>query len=100
MACALTASVNCAISARAAASCQSRCAPGRPDLRTAERDADVALGEIFRALLAERRAELCDILDQQAVRLARYERVPDGAGVRQKRRKIRRSAQRSATSTA
>ena len=33
MACALTASVNCAISARAASSCQSRCAPGRPDLR-------------------------------------------------------------------
>ena len=44
---------------------------------------------MFHTLLAERRAELCDRLDQQAAKLARYERCRDSAGARRKRLRIK-----------
>jgi hypothetical protein len=44
---------------------------------------------MFHTLLAERRAELCERLDQQAVKLARCERSCDSAGVRRKRLRIK-----------
>jgi hypothetical protein len=49
------------------------------------RDADVEQAEIFLALLAQRREELCDLLDAQAIKLGRAERSHDTAGVRRKR---------------
>ncbi len=56
---------------------------------TVDRQADVAQAQIFHSLLAQRRAALCDHLDQQAERLARYERSRDSAGVRRKRLRIK-----------
>ena len=41
------------------------------------------------AEVAERRAALCDRLDQQAVKLARYERSRDTGGARRKRGRIK-----------
>ena len=53
-----------------------------------ERGPDVAQAEVFCSLLAERRGELCDRLDEQAIKLARYERGHDSAGARRKRLRI------------
>jgi hypothetical protein len=50
---------------------------------------DVAQARVFHALLSQRRAALCDRLDQQAVTLARYEHRRDSAGVRRKRLRIK-----------
>ena len=55
----------------------------------ADREADVQQAEVFRTLLGERRAALCDRLDQQAVTLARYEHRRDSAGARRKRLRIK-----------
>jgi hypothetical protein len=54
-----------------------------------ERQADTKQAQVFHTLLAERRAELCDRLDQQAVKLARYEHSRDSAGARRKRLRIK-----------
>lgn len=54
-----------------------------------ERRPDVAQAEVFRSLLAERRGELCDRLDEQAIELARYERGHDSAGARRHRLRIK-----------
>ena len=51
-----------------------------------ERNADVAQGEIFHAYLVEWRAELCEILDEQAVKMERYQRISASAGVLRDRR--------------
>ena len=62
---------------------------GRVATLPVEREADIKQAEVFHQMLAERRAELCDRLDQQAVRLARDERRHDSAGVRRKRLRIK-----------
>jgi hypothetical protein len=54
-----------------------------------ERQADAEQAQVFHTLLAERRAELCDLLDEQAIKLSRYARSHDTAGVRRKRRRIK-----------
>ena len=54
-----------------------------------ERQADTEQAQVFHTLLAERRAELCDRLDQQAVKLARYEHRRDSDGARRKRLRIK-----------
>ena len=55
-----------------------------------ERNADVAQGEIvLDAYLVERRAELCEILDEQAVKMERYQRISASAGVLRDRRVFR-----------
>jgi hypothetical protein len=54
-----------------------------------ERRADTEQAQVFHTLLAERREELCDRLDQQAVKLARYEHSRDSAGARRKRLRIK-----------
>jgi hypothetical protein len=54
-----------------------------------KREADVAQAEHFHALLAEKRAELCDHLDRQATRLAHHEPSRDSAGARRKRLRIK-----------
>ena len=51
--------------------------------------ADTEQAQVFHSLLAERRAELCDRLDEQAIRLARYEHSRDSAGARRKRGRIK-----------
>ncbi len=51
--------------------------------------ADVAQAQVFHTLLCERRAALCDRLDQQAVKLVRDEQSRDSAGVRRKRLRIK-----------
>lgn len=51
--------------------------------------ADVAQAQLFHTLLSERRATLCDRLDQQAVKLVRDEQSRDSAGVRRKRLRIK-----------
>jgi hypothetical protein len=53
------------------------------------READIQQAEVFHALLAQRRAELCDLLDEQEIRLGRAERSHDTAGARRKRQRIR-----------
>ena len=54
-----------------------------------EREADRQQAEEFHTLLVERRVELCDRLDEQAAKLARYQRAADSAGIRRKRRCIK-----------
>jgi hypothetical protein len=54
-----------------------------------EQGPDIAQAEVFRSLLAERRAELCDRLDEQAITLARDERCDDSPGARRKRLRIK-----------
>ena len=49
-----------------------------------EFSADIRQAEVFYSPLAQLRAELCDQLDEQAMKLARYERVQDAEGVRRK----------------
>jgi hypothetical protein len=51
--------------------------------------ADVAQAQVFRALLAQRRAELCDRLDRLAVKLVHDDRNRDSAGIRRKRLRIK-----------
>jgi hypothetical protein len=53
------------------------------------READIRQAEVFHALLAQRRAVLCEGLDQQAAKLARYEQKRDSAAVRRKRLRIK-----------
>jgi hypothetical protein len=55
----------------------------------AEREADTQQAQVFHSLLAERQAELCDRLDEQALKLARYEQSRDSAGARRKRGRIK-----------
>ena len=55
----------------------------------ADCEADVQQAEVFHALLAQRRAKLCDRLDEQAINLARDERNRDSAGSRRKRQRIK-----------
>ena len=62
---------------------------GRAVAGLVEASADVAQAHVFHALLSQRRAALCDRLDQQAVTLARHERTHDSAGVRRKRLRIK-----------
>ena len=60
---------------------------GRVTTWSVERNADVAQGEIVHAYLVERRAELCEILDEQAVEDAeRYQRISASTGVLRDRR--------------
>ena len=54
-----------------------------------DREADIEQAQVFHSLLAERRAQLCDRLDEQAVKLARYEHSRDSAGARRKRLRIK-----------
>lgn len=54
----------------------------------AEREADVQQAKLFHSLLAERRAELCDRLDEQAIKLSRHERNGNSEGARRKRAQI------------
>ena len=62
---------------------------GRIVTWAAEREADTQQAQVFHSLLAERRAELCDRLDEQAIKLARYEQSRDSAGARRKRDRIK-----------
>jgi hypothetical protein len=62
---------------------------GRVVAGLVEDSADIAQAHVFHALLSQRRAALCDRLDQQAVKLARHERSRDSAGVRRKRLRIK-----------
>jgi len=55
-----------------------------------EREADIEQAQVFHSLPAQRRAELCDLLDEQAIKLARYERSSDSAGNRRKWRQIKK----------
>ena len=59
---------------------------GRVTTLSVERNADVAQGEIVHAYLVERRAELCEILDEQAVKMERYQRISASTGVLRDRR--------------
>jgi hypothetical protein len=54
-----------------------------------EQEADIQQAEMFHTLLAERRAELCDRLDEQGIKLARHEQSRDSAGARRKRLRIK-----------
>jgi hypothetical protein len=58
---------------------------GRLAAVATQREADIRQAEVFHALLAQRRTELCDRLDQQAAKLARYEHNRDSEGARRKR---------------
>lgn len=62
---------------------------GRAVALPVEASADIAQAQVFHALFAQRRAALCDRLDQQAVKLGRYEQSRDSAGVRRKRLRIK-----------
>ena len=53
------------------------------------READIQQAEVFHALLAQRRAALCDLIDEQAIILGRAERSHNTAGVRRKRLRIK-----------
>lgn len=55
----------------------------------ANHQADIAQAEVFQSLLAAQRAQLCDRLDEQAIKLARHLRTRDSAGARRKRRRIK-----------
>jgi hypothetical protein len=55
----------------------------------ANNQADIEQAEVFQSLLAAQRAELCDRLDEQAIKLARHERRRVSAGVRRKHRRIK-----------
>ena len=62
---------------------------GRIVTWAADREADTQQAQVFHSLLAERRAELCDRLDEQAIKLARYEQSRDSARARRKRGRIK-----------
>jgi hypothetical protein len=62
---------------------------GRIVTWAADREADIQQAQVFHSLLAERRAELCDRLDEQAIKLTRYEQSDDSAGARRKHRRIK-----------
>ena len=47
--------------------------------------------EVFHALLAAHRAELCDRFDHMRLKLARFERIRDSARARRQRMQIRES---------
>jgi hypothetical protein len=53
------------------------------------READIQQAEVFHAMLAQRRAELCDLLDECAIKLGRAERTHDTAVERRKRLRIK-----------
>ena len=52
-------------------------------------EADTQQAHLLHSLLAEHRTELCDRLDEQANKLARYERSRDSAAAGRKRRQIK-----------
>ena len=52
-------------------------------------EADIRQAEVFHALLAQRRAELCGLLDEHAIKSGRAERSHDTAVVRRKRLRIK-----------
>jgi hypothetical protein len=62
---------------------------GRIVTWAADREADTQQAQVFHSLLAERRAELCDRLDEQAIKLARYEQSRDSARARRRRGRIK-----------
>ena len=62
---------------------------GRIVTWAADREADIQQAQVFHSLLAERRAELCDRLDEQAIKLTRYEQSHDSDGARRKHRRIK-----------
>jgi hypothetical protein len=62
---------------------------GRLAALPTRREADIRQAEVFHGLLAQRRAELCDRLDEQAAKRARYEHNRDSAGARRKRLRIK-----------
>lgn len=62
---------------------------GRIVTRAADREADIQQAQAFHSLLAEQRVELCDRLDEQEIKLARYEDSHDTAGARRKRRRLK-----------
>jgi hypothetical protein len=62
---------------------------GRIATRPTGHQADIEQAQLFHSLLAERRAELCDRLDEQAVKMARYEANRDCDGARRKRKRIK-----------
>jgi hypothetical protein len=57
---------------------------GRIVTWAADREADTQQAQVFHSLLAERRR-----LDEQAIKLARYEQSRDSAGARRKRGRIK-----------
>ena len=63
--------------------------PGQTVRLPIKREADVAQAKCFHSLLAERRAELCDHLDEQAVKLARCERSGDIVTLARNRQRIK-----------
>jgi hypothetical protein len=52
-------------------------------------EADIRQAEVFHAMLAQRRAELCDLLDEYAIKLGCAEQSHDTAVVRRKRLRIK-----------
>ena len=62
---------------------------GRAVMLPVDRGADIHQPEVFCGLLAERRAQLCDRLDEETTRLARYELSRDSFGARFSRQWIR-----------
>jgi hypothetical protein len=64
-------------------------AGGRIVTSAANHQADIEQAQVFHSLLAQQRVELCDRLDKQAIKLARYEDSHDTAGARRKRRRIK-----------
>jgi|ERR1700722_1213162 hypothetical protein len=55
----------------------------------ADREADIRQAKVFHSLLAEHRDELCNRLDEQAIKLLGYQRNQDSDGARRKRRRIK-----------
>ena len=62
---------------------------GRIVTLAVDREADIQQAKVFHSLLAEQRVELCDRLDEQAIKLVRYEQIHDSDGARRKRRRIK-----------
>jgi hypothetical protein len=62
---------------------------GRIVTLLAEREADILQAQVFHSLLAEQRVELCDRLDEQAIKLVRDEQNHDSDGAGRKRRRIK-----------
>ena len=56
---------------------------GRIVTLAVDREADIQQAKVFHSLLAEQRVELCDRLDEQAIKLVRYEQnhAPTERGV-------------------
>ena len=53
-----------------------------------DRQADIRQAEVVAAELANRRAELCDLLDEHGAKLTQHQRGSDTAAVRRKRQQL------------